>query len=477
MPQFLLPIPLRKYADGHGEIAIGGASVRHSLAQLVHRCPLLEDQLFDTRGELRAFVNLFLNGDDIRLHDGLDTPVGERDTLEVLPAIAGGSGAPKSFGGWRAELQALIPTLEPLELAALQAQAQAPALVDVRSDSEWAQGHIPRALHVDRGYLEQRIEALLPDRAQPVVCCCQSGVRSMFAAETLLRLGYRNVKSLAGGLEAWKQHGLPLAVDAQLSGHQRARYLRHLSIPEVGQEGQLRLLDAKVLLIGAGGLGCPAALYLAAAGVGTLGIVDDDVVDLSNLQRQVLHRADSVGHPKTESARDTLLALNPELQVRLFPQRLDAANAAAICAGFDVIVDGSDTFSTRYLINDTAVALGLPVVHGSVYRFEGQVGVFWGGRGPCYRCLYPAAPPPELAPSCAEGGVLGVLPGVIGVLQATETLKLLLEIGEPLVGRALRYDALAGSMRTLKFRRDPACPCCGAGAAVPAPQAAESVPA
>ena len=303
-----------------------------------------------------------------------------------------------------------------------------------------------------------------PNRATRIVCYCQSGVRSLFAAQTLGYLGYSQILSLTGGLQRWKDEGRQIVMPAVLDDADRARYVRHLTIPEIGEEGQRRLLDARVLMVGAGGLGCPAALYLAAAGVGTLGIVDNDFVDVSNLQRQILHRTDGIGQLKTESARQTLLALNPRLKVELFSERLAEERIDVIFSGFDLIVDGSDNFATRYLINDAAVRVGLPVVSGSVYRFEGQVGVFSATEGPCYRCLYPAPPPPDLAPSCADGGVLGVVPGVIGVLQATEALKLILGIGRPLLGRSLRFDALAGSIRELRFRKDPACACCAPAA-------------
>ena len=460
MTTFLIPTPLRGFTEGQAEVQAAGATVGQSLDALLDRHPRLRAQLLDGGGALRSFVNLFLNGDDIRLHDGLATPVGERDTLEVLPAIAGGEHPARSYASWRADLQGSIPAIT----AAEAAQAKDLLVIDVRTADEWAQGHVPGALHIDRGFLEIRVESLAPDRSRPVLVYCQSGVRSLFAAQALRYLGYSDVRSLAGGLEAWKQAGQALSVPVRLDEGQRKRYLRHLAMPEVGELGQAKLLQARVLMIGAGGLGCPSALYLAAAGVGTIGIVDNDIVDLSNLQRQVLHRTDSVGKPKTESARDALLALNPGLKIELFNERLDAGRAAELFKQFDLVVDGTDNFTTRYIINDAAVAAGIPIVHGSVYRFEGQVAVFNHADGPCYRCLYPEAPPPELAPSCAEAGVLGVMPGVIGLLQATEVLKLILGIGAPLSGRALRYDALAGEMRQLKYRKNPQCACCQAPA-------------
>jgi adenylyltransferase/sulfurtransferase len=337
-----------------------------------------------------------------------------------------------------------------------------PLVVDVREQDEWDEGHIPGAVHVPRGYLESRIERAAPDPSHPIVVYCSAGNRSAFAAKTLEEMGYEDVVSLAGGFTDWKRNGFPVELHAGLDATRRARYSRHLLIPEVGEEGQLKLLDSKVLLIGAGGLGSPASLYLAAAGVGRIGIVDADVVDESNLQRQIVHSTESLGEPKVESAKRTVEALNPDVQVVAYKERLTSENIERILAdGWDVIVDGADNFPTRYLVNDASVWHGIPVVHGSIYRFEGQVTVFKPGAGPCYRCLFPVPPPPELAPSCAEGGVLGVLPGVIGSLQANEALKLALGIGEPLVGRLLLFDALAAEFSEMKLRRDPDCPVCG----------------
>ncbi len=337
-----------------------------------------------------------------------------------------------------------------------------PVVVDVREQDEWDEGHIPGAVHIPRGQLESRIERLAPDTARPVVVYCSAGNRSAFAAKTLTDLGYEDVASLAGGFTDWKRNGFPVQLQAGLDAPRRARYSRHLLIPEVGEEGQLKLLDSKVLLIGAGGLGSPASLYLAAAGVGRIGIVDADVVDESNLQRQIVHSTESLGEPKVESAKRTIEALNPDVEVVAYKERLTSENIERILAdGWDVIVDGADNFPTRYLVNDASIWHKIPVVHGSIYRFEGQVTVFKPYEGPCYRCLFPTPPPPELAPSCAEGGVLGVLPGVIGSLQASEALKLALGIGEPLIGRLLLFDALAASFDEVKLRRDPDCPVCG----------------
>ena len=337
-----------------------------------------------------------------------------------------------------------------------------PVFVDVRERDEWEEGHIPGAIHVPRGNLESRIENAVPDRSRRVVIYCASGNRSAFAAKTLEELGYEEPVSLAGGFVDWKRNGFPTQLPRGLGEEQRRRYSRHVLIPEVGEEGQLKLLDARILLIGAGGLGSPASLYLAAAGVGTLGIVDDDAVDATNLQRQIVHSTDRLGEPKAESAKRTIEALTPDVTVKTYRERLTSENVDRILGdGWDVIVDGADNFPTRYLLNDASVWHGIPVVHGSIFRFEGQATVFKPHEGPCYRCLFPQPPPPELAPSCAEGGVLGVLPGVIGSIQANEALKLALGIGEPLVGRLLLFDALAVSFTEVSLRRDPACPVCG----------------
>jgi molybdopterin/thiamine biosynthesis adenylyltransferase/rhodanese-related sulfurtransferase len=337
-----------------------------------------------------------------------------------------------------------------------------PLVLDVRERDEWEEGHLPGALHIPRGSLESRIEQVAPDRDRDVVVYCAGGSRSAFAAKTLEELGYERVRSLAGGYTDWKRNGFSVELPRSLDGEQRRRYSRHLLIPEVGEAGQLKLLDARVLLIGAGGLGSPASLYLAAAGIGKLGIVDDDVVDATNLQRQVIHSTPRLGEAKALSAKRTLEELNPDVEVVPYRERLTSENADRILGdGWDVIVDGADNFPTRYLVNDASVWHGIPVVHGSIFRFEGQVTVFKPHEGPCYRCLFPEPPPPELAPSCAEGGVLGVLPGVVGSLQAAEALKLALGIGDVLVGRLLLYDALTATFTEVALRRDPQCPVCG----------------
>ena len=334
-------------------------------------------------------------------------------------------------------------------------------LVDVRESEEWDRGHIPGAVHVPRGYLESRIEGAVGDREARVVLYCASGQRSALAAHTLQELlGYSNVASMTGGITLWKDRGYKVEVPTVLSREQKERYGRHLLLPEIGAEGQSKLLGAKVLLLGAGGLGAPTALYLAAAGVGTLGIVDDDDVDLSNLQRQVIHTTDRIGTPKVDSAEQTIGALNPDVNVVKYHTRLDASNIMEIIEGYDVIVDGVDNFPTRYLLNDATVRLGIPVVSASILGFDGQLSVFKPYDGPCYRCLYPVPPPAELAPSCGANGVLGVLPGTMGLLQATEVVKLVTGAGEPLIGRLLLYEALGASFTELKVRRDPQCPIC-----------------
>ncbi len=334
-------------------------------------------------------------------------------------------------------------------------------LVDVRESEEWDRGHIPGAVHVPRSYLESRIDAAVGDRDARVILYCASGQRSALGAHTLSEmLGYTNVASMTGGITLWKDRGYKVDVPKVLSTEQKERYGRHLLLPEVGPEGQAKLLDAKVLLLGAGGLGSPTALYLAAAGVGTLGIVDDDEVDLSNLQRQVIHTTRTVGTPKVDSAEAAIAALNPDVDVVKYPVRLDASNIMEIIDGYDVIVDGVDNFPTRYLLNDATVRLGIPVVSASILGFDGQLSIFAPHDGPCYRCLYPVPPPAELAPSCGANGVLGVLPGTMGLLQATEVVKLVTGIGEPLIGRLLLYEALGATFTELKVRRDPECPIC-----------------
>ena len=351
-----------------------------------------------------------------------------------------------------------IREISPEEASARSGQA---VFVDVREADEWEKGHLPGALFIPRGFLELRIEEKVPDKASEVIVYCAGGTRSALGARALQDLGYTNVASMSGGFGRWKESGLGVQVPRVMSAEQRDRYSRHIKVPEVGEAGQVRLLESKVLLVGAGGLGCPAGLYLAAAGVGTLGIADFDVVDLSNLQRQVLHTNDSVGTPKTESAEKRIRALNPDVKVVRHDERLEASNISKILEPYDLVIDGCDNFSTKYLINDAAVLAGKTSVYGSIFRFEGQASVFVPRQGPCYRCLFPEPTPSEMAPSCDEAGVLGVLPGVVGLIQATEAVKLLLGKGDSLKGRLLTYDALAMTFREYKVRRDPNCAVCG----------------
>jgi molybdopterin/thiamine biosynthesis adenylyltransferase/rhodanese-related sulfurtransferase len=368
------------------------------------------------------------------------------------------------------EARSRVTEIDPAEVKHVLDQAagngsadQAPVVLDVREEHEYELGHLPGAVHVPRGHLETRIEGAVPDRSRRVIAYCSTQNRSALAAVTMQeQLGYENVEVMTGGFTLWRDRGYAFEQPRKLTDEQKQRYSRHLLVPEVGLEGQQKLLDAKVLLIGAGGLGSPAALYLAAAGVGTLGIVDDDEVDLTNLQRQVIHNSERVGEPKVESARKTIAALNPDVEVRPYETRLTADNVLDLIRDYDVIVDGADNFPTRYLLNDAAVRLRKPVVHASILGFDGQLTVFVPYEGPCYRCLYPQPPPADLAPSCGANGVLGVLPGVMGLLQANETIKLIIGQGEPLVGRLLLFEALSTQFTQLRVRRDAeGCPSCG----------------
>jgi sulfur-carrier protein adenylyltransferase/sulfurtransferase len=369
------------------------------------------------------------------------------------------------------EARSRIEELDPSEVkqtidgaAANGSVDDAPVILDVREQDEYEQGHIPGAVHVPRGHLETRIETAVPDRSRRVIAYCSTQNRSALAAVTMKELlGYEDVAVMTGGFTLWRDRGYAFVQPKMLTDVQKQRYSRHLLIPEVGLEGQQKLLDAKVLLIGAGGLGSPAALYLAAAGVGTLGIVDDDDVDLTNLQRQVIHNSERVGEPKVESARKTIAQLNPDVEVKPYRTRLNADNVLDLIRDYDVIVDGADNFPTRYLLNDAAVRLRKPVVHASILGFDGQLTVFVPYEGPCYRCLYPQPPPADLAPSCGANGVLGVLPGIMGLLQANETIKLVIGMGQPLVGRLLLFEALSTEFTQLRVRRDAECPVCGDG--------------
>ena len=359
------------------------------------------------------------------------------------------------------DAKAQIREVEPADVLD---QVGSSIFLDVREPDEYEQGAIPGAVHIPRGHLEFQVEGRLLNKDEPVVVYCAGGARSAFAAKTLQEIGFTNVVSVIGGFNRWKDEGLTWTTPKTLTPDQRNRYQRHLLLPEVGEKGQQRLLESKVLMLGAGGLGSPSSLYLAAAGVGNIGIIDMDVVDASNIQRQILHNLDRVGERKVDSAKKTLTALNPDLNVATYDVRLGADNILDIIDGYDIIVDGTDNFPTRYLVNDAALLKKIPVVHGSIFRFEGQVTIFDPYNGPCYRCMIPEPPPAELAPSCAEAGVLGVLPGIVGSIQALETLKMLLNLGETLVGRLLAFDALEESFRTFKVRRDPACPACGENA-------------
>lgn len=359
-----------------------------------------------------------------------------------------------------ADAKAAVREIDPAR-AEQEISAEKAVVLDVREPDEYEQGALPGAVHIPRGTLETSVEGRIPDKASHLVVYCAGGTRSAFAAKTLQDLGYTDVASVVGGFNRWKDEGREWAAPRSLSSEQRNRYQRHLLLPEIGEAGQLKLLDSKVLLLGAGGLGSPAALYLAAAGVGTVGIIDMDEVDASNLQRQILHNTDRIGDRKVDSAKKTLTLMNPDVNVVTYDVRLGADNVLDIIDGYDVIVDGTDNFPTRYLVNDASLVKRIPVVHGSIFRFEGQVTVFNPYVGPCYRCMIPEPPPAELAPSCSEAGVLGVLCGIIGSLQAIEAVKILLDLGETLQGRLMAYDALEQSFRTFKVHRDPICPTCG----------------
>ena len=463
-----IPMPLRTFTSGADEVTVQAETVREALHTLDQAHSGLIARILTPEGQIRSFVNIYLGEQNVNTLQGLDTKLTAGQVLSIIPAVAGGSDM-KAKDLRVADLRGRIIQVTPAE--ALELQRRGAALIDVREQDEITQGSPPGAYRLGRGFLELKIEEVAPDLKQPVLVMCNSGTRSLFAAEDLQRLGYSAVRSVSGGFGRWQSEGLPVEIPQALNREARERYARHVLMPEIGEAGQLKLLNAKVLLIGAGGLGSPAAYYLAAAGVGTLGIVDHDVVDRSNLQRQILHTDGRVGISKVESARASLLALNPSLTIKAYETRLTSRNVEVLFDGYDLVVDGSDNFATRYLVNDACVKLGIPNVHGAVFRFEGQVSVFWPNytryRGPCYRCVYPEPPPPELAPSCAEAGVLGVLPGVIGLLQAVEAIKLLLGIGEPLIGRMLYYDALQARFTELKLPRNPGCRYCGEGAPFP----------
>lgn len=462
-----IPAPLRRFTGGAGTIATRGQTVRDVLEQIGAAHEGLVTRILDDRGAVRNFVNIFVGDTNIRALQGLDSAVPADGVISIIPAVAGG--LDRARDRRLAELRARVAEVTPGEAAAMAHDGG--VLIDVREPHEISSGSPRGALRIVRGFLELQVEDAVPDVDTPVALLCAGGDRSLLAADDLMRLGYHRVYSVGGGFDRWKSDGLPTETPAMLDDEARERYARHLSIPEIGEEGQLKLLSSRVLLVGAGGLGSPAALFLAAAGVGTIGIVDDDVVDRTNLQRQILHRDDRVGRPKVESARQTIEALNPDVDVVTYQTRLARDNVENILAGYDVVIDGTDNFQARYLVNDATVKLGIPNVHGSIFRFEGQVSVFWPGHpekaGPCYRCLFPEPPPPELAPSCAEAGVLGVLPGIVGTLEALEAIKILVGVGDPLVGKLLHYDALSTSFSTLSIERDASCRYCGDGVQIP----------
>ncbi len=359
------------------------------------------------------------------------------------------------------EARETIPELTIDEVKDRVEQGEDWAVLDVREREEYREGHLEGAIPLPRGFLEMRVEETLPDKTRPIIAYCAGGVRSLIAARTMQEMGYENVSSMSGGYTAWKNAGYTWVADRQFSQEQITRYARHFTLPDVGEQGQAKLLDAKVLCVGAGGLGSPVAYYLAAAGVGTIGIADHDTVDMSNLQRQILHTNDRVGMPKVESAQLTLQALNPDVNVIPIQERLSSENVMRIIKDYDVIINGCDNFPTRYLINDACVMAKKVLVDGSIFQFEGQATVFSPDEGPCYRCLFPEPPPPGMAPSCAEAGVLGVLPGLVGCVQALEAIKVILGAGTPLIGRMIHFDTLSTEIRVLKLRRDPNCLVCG----------------
>ncbi len=477
MATVYIPTPLRRLTGGQSKVQVAGSTVREVLQNLDAQYPGIGERLFDDQGNIKRFINVFVEDDEIRTLQGLDTPVAENAKISIVPAMAGGA---STQGNGRARpvrltreqlLQRVMAQIKEIDIHKLHTMLQGtdtPLVIDIREPHEVERGHIPGAKIIPRGFLELWIDDLAYDPDQPIVIYCAGGVRSALAAKALQDMGYRQVYSLAGGFHAWESAGLPVETPRVFTPEQRERYSRHFILPDVGEEGQAKLLDAKVLLVGGGGLGSPAALYLAAAGVGTLGLIDHDRVDLSNLQRQVLYTTADVGRPKVEVAAERLKALNPDINVVTYREPLYSENALDIIREYDIVINGTDNFPTRYLVNDACVLLRKPLVDASIFMFEGQVTVYQPAipelgieGGPCYRCLYPDPPPPGEVPSCAEAGVLGVLPGIIGSIQAVEAIKLILGIGEPLIGRLLMYDALAQEFRVLKVQRNPECPVCG----------------
>jgi sulfur-carrier protein adenylyltransferase/sulfurtransferase len=366
----------------------------------------------------------------------------------------------KTYKQLMEEARKAIPEVSIDEVKSRVERGENWTLLDVREREEYREGHLEGAISLPRGFLEMRVEETVADKTKPIIAYCAGGVRSLIAAQTLKEMGYENVVSMSGGYTAWKNAGHKWVADRQFTQEQITRYARHFTLPEVGEKGQAKLLEGKVLCIGAGGLGSPVAFYLAAAGVGTIGVIDNDVVDMSNLQRQILHTNDRVGMPKVESAQKTLNALNPDVKVIPINERLSSENVMRIIKDYDIVINGCDNFPTRYLINDACVMAKKPLVDGSIFQFEGQATVFYPDRGPCYRCLFPEPPPPGAAPSCAEAGVLGVLPGLVGCVQALEAMKLILGAGRPLIGRMMHFDTLSSEVRVLKLRRDPNCLVC-----------------
>ncbi len=477
MATVYIPTPLRRLTGGQSKVTVPGSTVGEVLRNLDAQYPGIAERLFDEGGNVKRFINVFVGDSEIRTLQGLDTPVSEDASVSIVPAMAGGesvrdNGRQRPTRMTREQLlqqvMAQIKEIDVSSLAEALNSPQPPVVIDIREPHEIQKGHIPGAKIIPRGFLELWIDDVVTNAEQPIVIYCAGGVRSALAAKALQDMGYRHVYSLAGGFSAWKEAGLPIHTPRVFTDEQRERYSRHFILPDVGEEGQAKLLDAKVLLVGGGGLGSPAAFYLAAAGVGTIGIIDHDRVDLSNLQRQILYTTEDIGRPKVEVAAERLRALNPDVNVVTYQEPLLSDNALDIIREYDIVINGSDNFPTRYLVNDACVLLRKPLVDASIFMFEGQVTVYQPAipelgieGGPCYRCLYPDPPPPGEVPSCAEAGVLGVLPGIIGSIQAVEAIKLILGIGEPLIGRLLMYDALAQEFRVLRVQRDPNCPVCG----------------
>jgi molybdopterin/thiamine biosynthesis adenylyltransferase/rhodanese-related sulfurtransferase/molybdopterin converting factor small subunit len=463
-----IPLLLRSHTGGAEQLLVQAVNVAQALSMLEESAPGVRDRVLTAEGELHPLVNIYLGADDIRLLDGLLTPLNAGAVLSIVPTE---SYSAANRERRLARLREQIPEIEPAE--ALGRQTAGAVLIDVRDGDEVSRGSPLGAVRLNRGFLELRIEAVIPDYEQPIIILCSNGIGSLFAADSLLRMGYRRVASVLGGFSRWQADGLAYEFPPVMNGEERRgskrpeqeaeRYSRQREIPEIGVRGQEKLLASKVLLVGLGGLGCPAALYLAAAGVGRLGVVDDGLVARRNLQREVLHTDRRSGQLKVDSARSSLLALNPGIHIDTYPERLAASNVERICTAYDLVVDCAGDSSVAGLLNETCLKLGIPHLHGVVESFAGYLTVLWpayaGRRGPCYRCLHPETPSPPRA--TAAPGVMGFVPGMIGLLGAVEAIKLLLGLGDPLVGRLLRYEALAGSFVERTVLPDPACPCCG----------------